>query len=743
MDIRTQSSLLAAIVSLALAISMLLRPQRAKSLTLFAALCLSLTAWYVGDFLFALSDREVWLRAAIAAGGAIPATTLAFFLEFLGVSRRSAKRARLITWAGGIGGLVVAATPLVRLETARILVGTWIFGALAFTLSLLYRRMRSSGPRIERARLAYLFLGAGVTVAASALDLLPRVGVPFPAVGPVVASLYLFFLAQTLQVYRLLDLQELLGKFAALTLHALILSAIYASLVIWAGGTTQLFLFNTLIASFVILNLVEPLRAKVEGWVVATLFRERFELLQTLARLKTRLSSVIDPLELARISLDTFQDSRRVTHASLYLIADARPGFSIVDYIGPSPISFLDASAAHCLLDVVRKGQKAVLLENVERRLHELQRLLGKPGAAGRVARVAIAPEERPKLVEEQNRLGDLRSALAAMKSGICIPLLGGDRVIGFLNLWDERVPEAYSSDEIALMLEIADQIATVVENSKLFERMKERDRLAALGEMAAGLAHEIRNPLGAIKGAAQFLHPEGFHGEDGEFLQVIVEEVDRLNGVVTQFLDYARPLKAAVAPIDVNDVVDRTLRLLQTTLPESVSLESELDPSTPLAASDAEQLKQVLFNLVQNALQALPEGGRVTVSTSAPPEDASGFHLTSRGAEFVELRVRDDGPGIPEEQREHVFVPFYTTKEKGTGLGLAISQRIIRSHGGNITLQGRPGEGTEFLIRLPAVPEPRVDLPAEAAPIVVASAAAGRGSRGGRRSSRNRARSR
>src|SRR3954470_8987600 len=139
------------------------------------------------------------------------------------------------------------------------------------------------------------------------------------------------------------------------------------------------------------------------------------------------------------------------------------------------------------------------------------------------------------------------------MKAGITVPLVGNDRVIGFLNLWDERVPEAYASDEIGLVLEIGERLATVIENSKLYERMRERDRLAALGEMAAGLAHEIRNPLGAIKGAAQFLEPTQLGGEDDEVLRVIIDEVDRLNGVVTQFLDYARPLKVSVMPIDVS----------------------------------------------------------------------------------------------------------------------------------------------------------------------------------------------
>ena len=711
MDIRTQSSLLAAIVSFALAGAMLLRPQRAKALTLFAMLCLSLTAWYLGDFLFALTGHDAWRRAALASGAVVPATTLSFFLEFLGVSRRSARRGRWITVTGALGGFAVAATPLAQVDTARLVVAAWVFGALVFTLSLLFRRIRGAVPRIERARLSYLLLGATLAVFASALDLLPAAGISFPSLGPLVASLYLVFLAQTLQVYRLLDLQELLGKFAALTALALILSAIYVGLVIWAGSATQLFLFNTVIASFVILNLVEPLRAKVEAWVVATLFRERYELLQTLASLKTRLANVIDPLALARITLDVIHDTRRVTHASLYLLADARPGFSLVDHRGPSPVSFLDASAARGLLATARSGQKAVLLENVERRLHELRRWLGPPGGA-RAARVSVAPDERPKLVEEQKRIAELRSALSAMKAGICIPLLGADRVIGFFNLWDERVPEAYSSDEIAVMLEIGEQISTVVENSKLIEGIKERDRLAALGEMAAGLAHEIRNPLGAIKGAAQFLEPSELGGEEGEFLQVIVEEVDRLNGVVTQFLDYARPLKPAVGPIDVNDVVERTLRLLHTAVPPTVELVDELDPSGPVAASDAEQLKQVLFNLVQNAVQAMPAGGKVWISTSAPRDESGGFHLSSRGAEFVELRIRDDGPGIPENQREHIFVPFYTTKEKGTGLGLAISQRIVRSHGGTITLQSRAGEGTEFLIRLPAVVEARAEAP-------------------------------
>ncbi len=707
MDIRTQSALLAAIVAVALAVSMLLRPQRAKSLTLFSIFCLSLAAWYLADFLYALTSHGFWLRAAVANGAAIPAAALAFFLEFLGVSRRSASRARTAAFVGALFGLAVAVTPLAEQAWARVVVATWVMGSLTVSLSLLYRRVRSASSRVDRARLTYLLIGGALSLVASGLDMLPRVGVPFPELGAMLTTLYLFFLGQTLQRYRLLDLHELLGKFAALSVLALILALIYGGLVIWVGDRPGLFLFNTLVASFVILNLFEPLRAKVEEGVVATLFRERFELLRTLAQLLERLHTVIDPHELARVTLETFFESRRVTHASLYLLADARPGFSLLDHRGPMPAPFLDATAARSLLAAAAGGQKAVLLENVERRIAELKRLLA-PASAGPQPGGEV-DDDVQRLFEEQQRLSEIRAALSTMKAGICVPLQGTDRLIGFLNLWDERVPEAYSSDEIALILDIADRAAQIVESSKLYDRMRERDRLAALGEMAAGLAHEIRNPLGAIKGAAQFLEPQG-RGDDAEWLQVIVEEVNRLNGVVTQFLDYARPLKPVVAPVDVDLVVERTLKLVQAELPERVELDVRLGKDVGRALSDAEQLKQVLINLIHNALQAMPEKGKITVSTAR--EDA-GFGVgDARHREVVVLRVKDTGPGIPDDQRENVFVPFFTTKEKGTGLGLAICQRIVRSHGGSIAEQGRPGEGAEFVIRLAAAPPEPAALP-------------------------------
>ncbi|NPD23160.1 MULTISPECIES: ATP-binding protein [Corallococcus] len=699
MDIRTQSALLASIIGLALGVSMLLRPGRPRVLTLYSVFTLTVAGYYLSLFFHSIfpSQDYPWvsriaLGATVLAVSLVPGAAVAFFLEFLGVSKGAHQVGRRLALLSGVLGLTVAVTPLADNGWARLALGAWVLGTLFTSVSLLVHRVRTTESRIEQFRLAYLAIGAGAAVLFNGLDFLSRNDIPFPTLGPVFATLYLFFLAQTLLRLRLMDLHELLGKIASQTVLAVILASVFTVLTAWVDENTSLFVFNTVVAAFVILILLDPLRTKVEEMVVRIFFRERFALLGTLSTLRVRMASIIEISELARVVLDALHETGRVTHASVYLMAEDRPGYRLLDSRGPLPVALLDTAAARGVLFAVASGQKAVLLENIERRITVMR----------------VQAVEGKRFRDELKRLNDTRAALLQMKAGISVPLMGNDRVIGFLNLWDERVPEAYASDEIALILEVSERMATVLENSKLYEKIRERDRLAALGEMAAGLAHEIRNPLGAIKGAAQCLDPRKLPGEDGEFLDVIVEEVNRLNGVVTAFLDYSRPLKQNFGPTDLNEVVTRTMRLIQNDMPPTAELAVELDLRLPRAEGDAEQLKQVLINLVQNAVQALgPQPGRITVRTEKPERFGD---LRSAGGEFVEVRVSDNGPGIPADQQPHIFVPFFTTKQKGTGLGLAICQRIVKNHGGSISVQSKAGEGTTFIIRLPALPSEQVE---------------------------------
>ena len=704
LDARTQSALLAGIVSLALAVAMLLRKGRTRLWTAFAVLNFSLLAYELGDFLNGLLGARPWpIRLTLAAAGLVPAAVLGFLVEFQGEAAGRAAGLRRLSYFTGVAMVALSLSPLAMVQAARITAAGAIFVQLAAAVSLLYARMRRAASRTERARLFYLWVGAALCVGLTFGELLSRLaGWPPPPFANVAMAIYLYFLSQTILRHRLLDLNELLGKIVVLGCVGLVLATVYGVLVRWTGGqSTGLFLFNTLIASFVILILFEPLKAKVEEKVLALFFAERFQLVQALGTLRQRMAGIIDVRELGQVTLDGLYETRRVTHAAIYLLADDGLGYRRLDFRGPAPTPYIDAATLRALVQSAQAGQKAQLVELVERRLAELRQVLpdgeNGPGESG--------------LAEERTRLSEIGAAMAAMRAGVTLPLLASQRVVGFLCMLDDRVPEAFASDELAAMLEVGEQAAITIENSRLYERMKERDRLAALGEMAAGLAHEIRNPLGAIKGAAQYLDPRSLAEGDAEILQIIVEEVNRLDGVVAQFLDYSRPFPGPgtsdrFQPTDVNDVVWKTMKLIEASLPKNLSVELELTPELPVITGDAEQLKQVFINLALNAVQAMPDGGRLAVRTRRPhaPVEMGLSDSTPRyAADQIEVIFGDTGAGIPEDALDRIFIPFYTTKSKGTGLGLAISQRIVKGHGGSIEVKSRIGEGTEFILRFPS----------------------------------------
>jgi len=700
-DARTQSALLAAVVCLALALAMLLRRGRTRLWTAFALLNFSLLAYQIGDFLYGiLGVARPWgLRLTLGAAAFIPVAVLGFIVEFQGESAGRVIGLRRFATATALAIAAVAVSPLATIPAARVTAAGAVFIQLTAAVSLLYARMRRAASRTERARLFYLWVGAALCVGLTFGELLIRLaGWPPPPFANVAMTIYLYFLSQTIQRHRLLDLNELLGKIVVLASVGIVLALIYGLMVRWTGGSSGLFFFNTMVASFVILILFEPLKAKVEEWVLAFFFAERFEFVQALAALRQRMAGIIDVRELGQVVLDGLYETRRVTHASIYLLADDGLGYRRLEYRGPAPTPYIDAATVRTLVQSAQTGQKAQLVELVERRLSELRQLLPE------------SETESSALADERTRLSEIGAAMAAMRAGVTIPLIASQRVVGFLCLLDDRVPEAFASDELAAMLEVGEQAAITIENSRLYEKMKERDRLAALGEMAAGLAHEIRNPLGAIKGAAQYLDPSHLQGGDAEILQIIVEEVDRLDGVVAQFLDYSRPFPTAQSgkfqKTDLNDVLWKTMKLIESNLPGNVALELDLTPDLPAIHGDAEQLKQVFINLVLNAVQAMPDGGHLTVRTRRPhaPVELGLSESTPRySADQIEVRFTDTGAGIPDDALDRIFIPFYTTKTKGTGLGLAISQRIVKGHGGSIEVQSRVGEGTEFVLRFPS----------------------------------------
>ncbi len=229
------------------------------------------------------------------------------------------------------------------------------------------------------------------------------------------------------------------------------------------------------------------------------------------------------------------------------------------------------------------------------------------------------------------------------------------------------------------------------------FEAEVEKEKTLFLDEMATALAHEVRTPLGSIKGAGQFLRSDTENAEHRQMIDVIVEEADRLNSVVSQFLNYARPYALETRRENVNHVVRRAVSILQANaLSERVVIETDLCPDIPAVQVDPEQLLQVILNIALNGIEAMPGGGTLILRTT---------HIEAEEGEAVGIAIRDTGGGISAADLNNIFKPFFTTKKRGIGLGLAICQRIIREHRGRIRVKSIPGKGSIFYIRLEAAP--------------------------------------
>jgi two-component system, NtrC family, sensor histidine kinase PilS len=225
-----------------------------------------------------------------------------------------------------------------------------------------------------------------------------------------------------------------------------------------------------------------------------------------------------------------------------------------------------------------------------------------------------------------------------------------------------------------------------------LEETSRRQDQLAAIGRMAASIAHEIRNPLAAMRGSIQMLRHE-MQGEStqAELMEIILRESDRLNRIITDFLNYARPRSASHAKVDIGELLHQTFTLLRYSpeINEHQSVEDEVIDGPLMADADAEQLQQVFWNLARNALQSMPEGGTLRAEVA----------INARNR--ISITFRDTGRGMSPAQVEHLFEPFSSTTG-GTGLGLSIVYQIIREHGGTINIRSREGQGTTISIELP-----------------------------------------
>ncbi|MGA1844824.1 MAG: ATP-binding protein [bacterium] len=227
-------------------------------------------------------------------------------------------------------------------------------------------------------------------------------------------------------------------------------------------------------------------------------------------------------------------------------------------------------------------------------------------------------------------------------------------------------------------------------------EQLIRSAKMASLGQLSANIAHEIRNPLTAIKMRMYSLNRELANTPStGEDLGIIREEIDRIEKTVKNCLDFARPPEPCLQMCDVHTIVEGTLDLLSSKAEsQHIRIVKRFDATPAQLEADREQMRQVFFNLILNAIEAMPDGGTLDISTDKKED--------KRLQSFIEIRIADTGPGLPVHFKRRLFEPFFTTKTEGTGLGLFIASRIIKMHRGAIEAESRPGQGTVFAVKLP-----------------------------------------
>lgn len=393
-------------------------------------------------------------------------------------------------------------------------------------------------------------------------------------------------------------------------------------------------------------------------------------------------------LILMRLKLETFEKARREDIYHAFLMG------AILVVLGSGALYFIFIVQNYYLVDRTL-GRMKTYTENV---LESVGEGIISTDKEGKIVTLNSRAEEILGSSVDNLKGRKIEETLQINKE-----LLASSKETSFLD--QEIIFQPWVSKEIPLSLrvtslhdEIGQEMGYVIllrdlrEVRDLQEKVRRSERLASLGRLAAGVAHEIRNPLSSIRGFAQFFGNR-FQGQEEEtYAAVMIKEVDRLNRVISELLDFARPKKPHREPQDLKNLWENTLVLLEAEFKKKkIEIEKNYEPNLPLVMADRDQVSQAFLNLLINSVESIDGGGKIRL-------------FLKKGDQMgkVEMIIEDTGRGIPAEDIEKIFEPFFSTKRKGTGLGLAIVHQIIESHGGEIKVKSEEGKGTTFCIALP-----------------------------------------
>jgi len=494
-----------------------------------------------------------------------------------------------------------------------------------------------------------------------------KLGWPIFFLASLYSILVSLFFAIALIKYRLLDIHLLIrGGILYSTISGLILT-IYILVIknIGEAISQRAYGKSILVESAMILALVYlflPIQRKVGDWIDRFFYMERIRFRTKLSEFGKALTELVDLEEVAKTSLHFIMQTFHVNLLSFFLLVKEEEQYCPILKIpsGQEKRYPID----HPLIKKIETIRRAIDLEHLREANPE--------------------DEEIDELIERGWK--------------VVAPFYLKEKLIGFILLGKKISDKDYTHEELELLDAFMSQTSLAVSRAFIYREMSLKDRqimqaekMAAIGELAAGIAHEIRNPLGIITGSAETVKKHDDPKIREEMVNYILEESQRINGLISNFLEFARPKEPKRVLWDIREVLEKTLLLLT---PKAKSLGIEIKKEVPKEALmtliDPDQIRQAFTNLSVNAIEAMPEGGILSVKIIENPKGR------------IMIKFSDTGNGIPKELRTKVFDPFFTTKEGGTGLGLSIAHQIIKQHGGDILIEDKEGKGSTFIVILP-----------------------------------------
>jgi two-component system sensor histidine kinase HydH len=495
---------------------------------------------------------------------------------------------------------------------------------------------------ISAGKKTVFYLGLTVSLATCTFDHIPQYGYTIPSIGNLLLTVYLVFTSQVISPQKLLKLEALISRFLAVLILALIITGFFALLYPYISETFGLLLLNSFLIVFVALSLWSPLVTLFRYLGIQVFHSKQDKLDQQIADFKHSLSVLTEADKIREL---TIQSISRWTRGGVVTLVEDPRGLIIPENVK----AYFETSRARKVAPV----------------LH----------------REILMMERNQAMVESQRQsLNWLVQFLETQGADVVIPSYNQDSLVLLTRLHMDT-PFAELSVSLSLygvLYEVLQDVGVALVRLTRVAEEREKDRLILLGEMAAGLAHEVRNPLGAIRGAADLI-PD----TTSPWAIVIQEEVSRLNRLVSQFLDFAQDPKEQLEDIDLYDVAQVTVQGLKLSMPAQIDLSLMSDGPAPVVAVP-DHVRQVLINLIQNAIKATEGRENPQIEIRVSP---------------LQISIKDNGVGMSKEVKEKIFQPFFTSFKKGTGLGLSICQRLVSFNGGSIRVLSEEGKGTDVIV--------------------------------------------